>query len=145
MSLEWMRYARTKIGQHEVLGDKDNPYIVSCLAKVGITKAHDETPWCSAFVNDCLLSTGYKATRKANARSWIDYDRSGRPPYPSLLPVFGCVVIYSRPPDPSHGHVNFFLWELDDEICGLGGNQGNEVSIAFYPKSRVLGYRWPVK
>ena len=53
----------------------------------------------------------------------------------------GCVVVYDR---TGGGHVGFALArDTSDRILTLGGNQGNRVSIAPFPRWRVLGYRWP--
>jgi len=142
----WIAYARTKLGQHEVLGDKDNKYILSCHAHCGLFGVHDELAWCSSFVNDCMI-VGAKlpGTYKANARSWLDYG------IPLQTPVFGCIEVFTRidvskgitTPSPTLGHVNFFIHDFGDSHLGLGGNQGNEVSFDFYPVVRHLGYCWP--
>ncbi len=138
----WISYARTKLGQHEVLGDKDNKYILSCHAHCGLFGVHDELAWCSSYVNDCLI-VGAKlpGTYKANARSWLDYG------IPLQTPVFGCIEIFDRPvpgkPANTFGHVNFFIADFGKEHLGLGGNQGNKVSFDLYPIGRHLGYCWP--
>jgi hypothetical protein len=41
------------------------------------------------------------------------------------------------------GHVGFFVEETSRNVSVLGGNQGEQVSIANQPKARLLGYRWP--
>jgi uncharacterized protein (TIGR02594 family) len=148
-----MAYARTRIGQHEAIGEKENPYIASCFRLVNMHNAHDSIdPWCGAFMADCMHSSGYDFPKNAaSARSWLNYGK------PLDKPEFGCITIYSRPTmtsegmiydDGIHAHVNFYLFELEPpnsliEICGLGGNQQNTVGLNFYFRSRVLGYRWP--
>lgn len=133
----WMTYAKGKIGVHEILGAQDNAYIVQILRKVGFPTAHDETPWCSAFVNDCMDAALIAGTHKANARSWqtwgVELER----------PIFGCIAVLSRPPDPAHGHVGFYVGELPKTLSILGGNENNQVMIKDYDKSRLLTYRWP--
>jgi hypothetical protein len=39
--------------------------------------------------------------------------------------------------------VGFWLREDADHVHLLGGNQLDEVREHFYPRSCVLGYRWP--
>ena len=39
------------------------------------------------------------------------------------------------------GHVAFYVGETATQIKVLGGNQSNSVSVANYPKSRLLGFR----
>ncbi len=151
MTPNYLSYARSRIGQREIPGQGSNPYISHCLTKVGCAP-DDSIAWCSAFVNDCMDSVGIKGTGKANARSWLDWGR------PIEFPVFGCVAIYWRPMilkhpfggvpilgnDGIHAHVGFWLFELDDEDCNLGGNQNNSVDLEFHKKDKLLGYRLPL-
>jgi hypothetical protein len=41
------------------------------------------------------------------------------------------------------GACGFFEGEEKGRIVCLGGNQSDRVSLASYPKSRLLGFRWP--
>ena len=44
------------------------------------------------------------------------------------------------------GHVGFVVGEDDKgNILLLGGNQGNRVSIASFPKTRITAYVWPAQ
>lgn len=133
----WMAAARSKLGEHELAGDADNPFIVACLAAVGLPHQHDETAWCSAFANWAMRSVGMTATGRANARSWLQWGE------PLPKPIIGAVCVFSRPPDPSHGHVGFYAGETEDSVLVLGGNEDNRVEIKPYPKARLIGYRWP--
>jgi uncharacterized protein (TIGR02594 family) len=134
----WMTYAKGKIGVHELAGAADNSYIVQILKACGLSNVHDETAWCSAFINDCMRGAQIVGTGKANARSWLDWGFS--------LPAarYGCVVVLSRPPDPSHGHVALYAGFQDPNFHLLGGNENNQVMIKDYDKSRLLSYRWPI-
>ena len=58
-------------------------------------------------------------------------------------PVRGCVAVLERPPDPASGHVGFFHSQAGGRVFLLGGNQGDKVSIASFPESMVIAYRWP--
>lgn len=140
----WMAYARSKIGIHEIFGDKDNPFIVECHRGAGLGEQHDELAWCGSFCNKCMQETGH-ADRPAHpsaARSWFGWGIR------LAAPVHGCVQVYSRPPDPSHAHVGFYdatvvhlptyaYWDT------LGGNEDNSVKVKPYPKDRLLGSFWP--
>ena len=53
----------------------------------------------------------------------------------------GVVVILAR--GPSSGHVGFLEDWDDDRVKLLGGNQGNAVTKAWFPMSRVIGWRIP--
>jgi uncharacterized protein (TIGR02594 family) len=118
---------------------KDRPVISDFLRYAGISAASDQTPWCSAFVNYCMEQAGIRGTRRANARSWLDWGEMSMG-----LPEFGCVVVLWREsPSSIKGHVGFYTGFRGDKLLLLGGNQGHAVSVAEYPKSRLLGYRWP--
>jgi uncharacterized protein (TIGR02594 family) len=135
----WMEAALSQYGQRELPGGtRNNPVIVAYLRVVGL-HAPDETPWCSAFANWCMSQANIKGSGRANARSWQNW--GGRL---VASPVYGCVAVFSRPPDPSHGHVAFWVGEDAGNPMLLGGNQGNAVSIKRYPRSRLLSYRWPI-
>ena len=83
----WMEWAFLALG-YGVKKGKDRPVIYDFLRYAGRNNAGDETPWCSAFVNYCMEQAGIRGTRKANARSWLDWgDMSLR------SPQLGCVVI----------------------------------------------------
>jgi uncharacterized protein (TIGR02594 family) len=134
----WMHFAFQEFGQKEVGGNRDNPRIKEYLKTVGMN-GHDETPWCSAFANWCMAQANIKGTGRANARSWLKWEGKL-----VAKPVFGCIVVLSRPPDPSHGHVAFWVGEDAVNPMLLGGNQGNAVSLKRYPRARILDYRWPI-
>lgn len=44
---------------------------------------------------------------------------------------------------PAAGHVGFLVGETDGDVLLLGGNQSDAVTVAAFPKSRLLGLRWP--
>ena len=135
----WLAYAYAELGQREVAGARDNPRILEYLRAVAGTWEHDETPWCSAFVNWVMQRAAFTGTGRANARSWLSWGR------PLDTPTHGCVVVFERGDSPHNGHVAFYLESNAtlDAIKVLGGNQGNRVSEQWYPASRVLGYRVP--
>jgi uncharacterized protein (TIGR02594 family) len=141
----WMKIARSKLGIHEIPGPRANAFIVECLKSTTIGKPEnqsDETPWCSAFANRIMQLAGIKGTNSAWARSWLDW---GREPTDDEFGE-GVIVILERGPDS--GHVGFLVdWEYSqvggDKVKLLGGNQGDAVSLAWFPMDRVLGYRVP--
>lgn len=91
---------------------------------------------CSAFVNWVLKQAGVEPrTNSAWARSWLNWGIATDDPIP------GTIVVFSR--GKNAGHVGFYLDEDDDRVQVLGGNQGNAVTIAWFPKANLLGYREP--
>lgn len=134
----WMAAAWAEIGQREVGGSADNARIRSFFREVGQPPSlHDEVAWCAAFVGACLERAGHASTRSLMARSylrWGEKTDDGR---------FGAIAVLSRGSDPAAGHVGFLVGETEAHVILLGGNQGDAVSVAAYPRLRLLGFRWP--
>ena len=132
--------ALDEFGIRETVGQEDNPEVLKYFDDLGFDgkDLKDETAWCAAFVNWVLLKAGYQGSGLLNARSLL---RVGEP---TTSPEKGdIVVLWRKSPDDWRGHTGFFIRETQDHIFILGGNQGNEVSIKKYPKSRLLEYRRP--
>ncbi len=138
----WLAIARAEVGVHELPGKAHSTrvleYLSVCSLLSRLMRLVDETPWCSAFVNFCLMGSGMAITRSAMARSWI---KAGTP---LESPKVGAVCVLTRKSaTPGSGHVGFVVaWDAH-RVCMLGGNQGNKVCEAWYPRSRVVAYRWP--
>ena len=124
-------------GVDEVTGPEHNPRIVEYHQSTGLKATDDETPWCSSFVNWCMAQAGEERTDSAMARSWMKWGES------IAEPRKGCVAVFSRGNLPTAGHVGFYVDEINSRILLLGGNQSNQININSYPKSSLLGYRWP--
>jgi len=134
----WLKAAYGELGIKELNGTFYNPRIVAYHMTTTLNKVEaesDETPWCSSFVNWCMEQSGRKGTDSAWARSWLKWG------YPINIPYRGCIVVLSR--GEKNGHVGFYISQTHSEILVLSGNQGNKVCEAYYPKARLLGYRWP--
>lgn len=97
------------------------------------------TPWCAAFVNAMLKNEGYYYTDSLTARSFLDYGVETKDPKP------GDIVVLTRGRNRWAGHVGFYIQTVEVDgvkyVEVLGGNQGHQVAIAYYPIKRVLGYR----
>lgn len=136
----WYKIATREMetGIDEIVGaDRHNPRIVEYHKTTTLEAMDDETPWCSSFVNWCMKKAGETRTESAAARSWLKWGKQ------LDAPRLGCVVVFSRPPKPTSGHVAFFAKKDRDRILVLGGNQSNQVNISSYPESKLLEYRWP--
>lgn len=104
----------------------------------------DETPWCSAFVNGIHWELRLPRTKSARARSWLQIGT----PVVWGQERLGDVVVLRRGdstagPDviDAPGHVGFFAGREDGVVLVLGGNQGNQVSVARFHSNQVLGIR----
>ena len=133
------RRALKEIGTAEVPGDGDNEKIIRWFEKVGHSWVRDdETAWCAAFLGAMLEYSGIRSTRKLNARSYLDWGR----PVDLEDAVPGDVVVFWRKNQNSwEGHVGFYCAHNSDTVHVLGGNQANKVSIAYYPRAKLLGVR----
>lgn len=145
----WMKAALQEYGTSRVAGHPDaNPRVVEYLRVVGLPRKgmDDDESWCSAFINWVMKQVNIHGSMGGLARSWLRWGQS------LAQPVFGCIVVLKRPPDPTKGHVGFFVGRSGTDVLLLGGNQTlreNKVKIrslvcvAKYDGDRVLGYRWP--
>lgn len=134
----WLEIARGELGVAEVQGPGSNPRVIEYHAATTLKATSDDVPWCSAFVNWVMAQAGVKGTGSAAARSWTEWGQACRP-------AEGCVVVLSRGPGPTSGHVGLLvrIEPKAGRVVLLGGNQGDKVSVAAFPVSRVLAFRWP--
>lgn len=140
----WIPIARGELGQRDYPDPQHNPRVIEYLDTTSLQANNDETSWCSAFVNWCMLKAGQRGTNNAGARSWLTFGQALTTPRP------GCIVILWREsPSSWKGHVGFFEgFDVGNRVRLLGGNQGggvewDEVCVANFPQERILGYRWP--
>jgi uncharacterized protein (TIGR02594 family) len=138
----WMTLAEAELGTKEIPGARHNPRVVDYFHRAGWKSiTDDETAWCAAFVSAILRDAGVLSPMTVRARDFLKYGS------PLDRPVYGCIVVTSRGNIPHQGHVNFFLGLSKDgqHFLGLGGNQSNSVSEAWFPVSSILpgGLRWP--
>lgn len=136
---EWMARAWAELGQRERPGSADNPRVVAYYADVGhVGVRHDEVAWCAAFAGACLERAGRPSTRSLMARTYLRWGEA------LDEPRLGAIAVLSRGSDPASGHVGFWVGETNDSVLLLGGNQSDSVSVAGFPKARLIGLRWPV-
>lgn len=137
---KWLELARAEIGTHEVKGSEDNPSIMAYYRDAGFPEIKSEAvSWCAGFTGAMLERSGVPSAKTLSARDYLTWGKK------LDKPQLGCVCVFSRgDPRSWQGHVGFWLGEQNGKIELLGGNQADGVSITHMPKSRLLGYRWPV-
>jgi uncharacterized protein (TIGR02594 family) len=139
-SLPWINEAVKWIGTKEIPGVKHNNAIVRFSQVVASWVRDDETPWCAGFVGYCLKESGLPHSGSLAARSYEDYG--------DQVPMTfrGSIVSMHRgDPKKWQGHVGFLIDHdpVRHRVLLLGGNQGNTVSLAWFPRSRVTKYTVP--
>ena len=131
----WLKIAYAEVGVKEYAGLADNPRVVQYHKATSLHATDDEVPWCSSFVNWCMLKSGYPRTNSARARSWEKYGVR------IATPIRGCIVVFTR---TGGGHVAFFDTLVDEHtVRHFGGNQADAVNFKQSPTSRVVGYYMP--
>lgn len=126
-----------ELGTKEVVGKLHNEEVLKYFTQIGHSwVTTDETAWCSAFVNWCLMMAGKDYSKKLNARSWLNMGEE------VFTPEQGDVCVFWRHKKRSwKGHVGFYAYENETHVFVLSGNQNNMVCIKPYAKSRLLGFR----
>ncbi len=137
----WLKTAKADIGIKEIKGELHNPKVLQYAKDAGVFGiSDDETSWCALFTNAHLERSGNPGTKSAVARSFETWGKPVKKPKPGDVAVFWRVS-----PTDWRGHVGFFMgFTKEGDILVLGGNQGNKVSIAPYPKEKLIGFRKPV-
>lgn len=143
--------AKRFVGLRELpVKGQDHPFIQWCFTVCGYgTNTPDEQPWCSAFANGICWLLGLPHSQSAAARSWLAV---GRPVNLTVAALGFDVVVLKRAGDNAGpevrykdgwppGHVGFFAGIENGGVLVLGGNQGDQVSIARFSLERILGIR----
>ncbi len=134
-----LQLAFEELGVKEIAGSQHESRILQYADESGMGSINDdETPWCSVFANWICTKLDLPKSGKPNARSWVNVGKTTHQPKPGDIVVFWRESITSW-----KGHVGFYLGHSPDQskIFCLGGNQGNEVSIAPYDAAKVLRFQ----
>jgi uncharacterized protein (TIGR02594 family) len=152
----WLRSAQADLeaGVREIPGPAAHPRILEWFAACGQASwaKSDEIANCAAFVGAHLVAAGIPLPKlPLRARSYLEV---GAPlPIDRLehLPE-GAILVFSRGAGPqpgpdvldAPGHTGFFCGlAAPGRVLCLGANQGDELCVAIYPATRLLGARWP--
>ena len=138
--LVWFEEAKHLVGVKEVPGSQDNPIIMDWAADLHIIYEGDDVPWCGLFAAHCVGSTLSDERLPGNPLGARQWEKFGDPTAPRL----GAIMVFWREPkDQGVGHVGFYNGEDATAHQILGGNQADQVSLAWLPKNRFLQARWP--
>lgn len=133
----WMAIAEAELGVREIAGPRAQERILGYWRICGINgQTSDEVPWCAIFAGAMLTLAGYRHTKSAMARSYLNYGRK------LDGPEVGAIAVLSRGKPPA-GHVAFVAGANATHVLLLGGNQGDAVQSKWFPRKDVIGYRMP--
>lgn len=100
-----------------------NPLIVGFFASTfTIPSQGDQTSWCAAFVNYCLMLGRRAMTESALSGSFRQHKSFA----PTNSPQLGDIVVFrdrGQKGDLGFGHVAFYISRTDSSVTTLGGNQ----------------------
>ena len=119
-------------------GTDDHPLIRWWHSLCTIGEMPDSVPWCSSFLNGVAWDCRLPRSKSAAARSWLNVGHMI--PLDDAEPAFD-VVILKRGSNPRAGHVGLYSGRVGHKVALLGGNQGDAVTVAEFPVSRVIGVR----
>jgi uncharacterized protein (TIGR02594 family) len=135
---KWLTLAKAELGTKEFPGDASNPRVVQYYVDAVGKRLADAVSWCAAFCGAMLVKAGETPSGSLLARSYLKWGIK------LSAPRVGCIVIFPRGAS-WQGHVAFVESFTDKTLTVIGGNQFDAVTRARYPRSKVLGYRWPKK
>lgn len=139
----WLRLAYSHLGLREIVGSQHNAEILGWWKRLSLPFKDDETPWCAGFVNAMVQAAGLPIVGKNRAAA-LGWRWNG---YGTRLdgPALGAIMSMERPGRPGSGHMTFVAGrDKNGNIMGLGGNQGNVVSInPYHASNRKAQYHWP--
>lgn len=141
----WITTAKAEKGiKEDPATDKHNPRILEYFQTCSYKASTDETAWCSAFVNWCMVQAGQPSTGSARAIDWKNEWPEGKDLGRAAYGAIGVIKWGSG----TAGHVGFIVGKKGSDLVFLGGNQGGEgqgeVKLsAFADNALVIGYMVP--
>lgn len=134
----WLALATADLGTVEGIGKSNNPKVIAYFRDAGFAGIkEDSVAWCAGFVNAMLERAGRRGSRSLAARSFEGWGIGLK------APALGAIGVKKRSNSSWQGHTGFVVGANDKQVFLLGGNQGDRVSVAAFPRSEFTGFRWP--
>lgn len=131
----WMAEMHRKMGLHEI---RDNAALIAWL-KIGRYLGNPrDLPWCGDAIESCIAKTLPSEPLPANpffAQAWNTFGVDVK------VPLVGGIGVIRW--TPTSGHVGIVAGIDGGTVYMLGGNQSNSISVAGFPRSKFIGFRWP--
>jgi uncharacterized protein (TIGR02594 family) len=140
----WLVIAKQEKGvKEDSRAGKDNPRVIEYHQTCSLKASHDETAWCSAFVNWCMIQAGQPSTNSARAIDWKNEWSAGKD---LGRPAYGSIGVIKWGSGTA-GHVGFIVGKKGSDLVFLGGNQGGEgqgeVKLSSFSDDKIIGYMVP--
>lgn len=146
MKSPWMKYAEEefKAKVKRIPGKEAHAQIVDYFTATDLNKkmaSSDETAWCAAFCNWCLVKAGFKGDNSAGAAVFKNWGRPTRDNKPAL----GAVALIRFKSGQHHVCFVAGVSKNGKLLATLGGNQGEHSAVthSHVPIDWVVCYRYP--
>lgn len=151
----WVEELQSYLGRAEMPGPATAPFITRWLRALHTPWTNDETPWCGVAMAGVLDACGLSYPKLYyRARQWVNFGiplAIGKTEVAKSFRIvpYGAVCVLDRPPRAGDGHVGIYMGRVErsdgPRVSLLAGNQGNAVTYATFPQSRVIYLGWPDK
>jgi uncharacterized protein (TIGR02594 family) len=101
----------------------------------------DETAWCASFINWNIIAVGLPSNENKFNATATGYHKWNTQYTKLDKPAIGAIAVIKT---TGGYHVTFVVGVYGNYIHGYGGNQGNQVKISTWNKTKVSGYYLPV-
>lgn len=132
----WMAEMHRRMGLHEV---RDKAKLIDFLKIGKFLGDPSSLPWCGDMVESCIAKTLPSELLPSNpffAQNWSKFGRD------TGSPIVGAVGVIKW--SASSGHVGFVAGVDGTKVVLLGGNQSNAITLASFPRSKFIAFRWPL-
>lgn len=122
-------------------GKGSNSVILELAKVAGVDKIYkdDDVAWCAVAQSALAIRAGkevpFTGWDRLRAKSFTKFGNE------VVTPVLGDTLVFIR---PGGGHVGIYIAEDETTYHVMGGNQGDQYSIARIAKSRLTAVRRPV-
>lgn len=133
----WMAEMHRRKGLHE---GRDNAELRDWLAAGKALGNPAKLPWCGDAVETSIVKTLAGEVVPSNpfwAQAWAGFGVDAKGPKVGAVGV----IKWSK----TAGHVGFVAAhdEKKKRVLLLGGNQSNAITLAWFPLSKFIAFRWP--
>lgn len=130
----WMAEMYRRKGLHE---KRDNLTLTEWLKRGLYLGNPARLPWCGDATETCFAVTMPDEPLPSNpfwAQAWASFGRA-------VDPIVGAIGVIRW--SPRTGHVGIVARVSKDRIWLLGGNQSDGITVAPFPRSKFIAFRWP--